>query len=113
MSLRPLFRNVWGIPLHTLNSLWEGTDLIRPEMSRKEKILHIVRVYEVGAGCRELRGGELVVLPEDNGGAVVTVHTDEGIQHRYCFSEEVVLAEWTGEIPGDEDKTLALPKSYV
>lgn len=111
-ALRPLFDNVWGVPLYTSSSTWGNSQLMRPEMNIREKIHHIIRVCEIGARCREVQVGDLVILPEDNGGAVVTVRREDGkLERRYCFSEHQALAVWQGEVPGVEDTTLSLPQT--
>jgi hypothetical protein len=112
-TLRPLFNNVWGVPLYTSSSTWGDSDLIRPEMNIKEKIHHIIRVCEVGSHCREVQVGDLVILPEENGGAVVTVRREDGkLERRYCFPEDQALALWRGALPGVEDTELSLPQTH-
>jgi hypothetical protein len=93
--------------------MWNNSPLYRPEMSRKEKILQTVRVYGIGPGCVDVSIGDIVLLPEDHGGNVVTVRLENGqVQRWFCFDERKAMSLWTGDIPGEEDTTLLDPRSY-
>jgi hypothetical protein len=113
MELRPLHDNVWGVPLMVLNDRWQDSNLIRPEMARREKIFHTIRVVATGPSCKDIEPGDIAILPEDHGGAIITIRLDNGqTQRRFCFSESRALATWTGAIPGNEDTMLITPRLY-
>jgi hypothetical protein len=113
MALRPLGKNVWGVPLFVLNSMWNNSPLYRPEMSRKEKILQTIKVYGTGPECKDLSVGDLAILPEDHGGNIITVRLEDGRTQRwFCFNEDKAMGLWTGDIPGQEDTTLLDPRMY-
>lgn len=99
MALKPLWDNVWGVPIYERPYREEAT--LHTHFARqRKKMLHMILVKEVGDKCVYLRGGEIVILPEDHGGSVITINRADGeVEHRFCFKETVGLAAWTGDLP--------------
>lgn len=89
--LRPLHNNVWGVTMFEQRE--HNFGIIEPYATKK---LHRILVKEVGPKCQYVQPGDIVILPEQNGGAVVSVRTGAGeIERRYCVSEDMCLATWS------------------
>ena len=99
MALRPLWNNVWGVPLYERPYREEAT-LHTPYARQRRKMLGVVKVVAVGEDCIYLSPDDMVILPEDHGGSVITiVNENKEIEHRFCFKETIALAMWQGELP--------------
>lgn len=69
--------------------------VITAQLSEKKKLHYMATVTAVGPDCKELRIGDIAVLPP-SGGTMVTIVDEETNEPRRVFaiSESVVLARW-------------------
>ena len=99
MAIRPLWNTVWGVPIYD-RPFREEASIDTPFAKQRKKLDHLILIKEVGKGCKEAYPGMVGIIPEDNGGAVITVMLESGeLEYRYCMCEDQIMAEWTGELP--------------
>lgn len=94
MPLKPLWDNVWGV---TVFEKPKHSNVI--ESPFEEKKHHLLKVVAVGRDCKEVQVGDVVILPEDNGGVVVTLIDNETgeLDHVYAVSEKACMMLWYDE----------------